>query len=174
MRKPPRSGHKGGAHDCATCNHPDREAIETALAARTPSLKVLSGIYGMDGSSLSRHRTHHMIGRVVAIHSLPADATQLAHMEAQAARLEVLVSEAERRGHSEQVVALFRELRITREKIAAGRGELNGPPATTIDIQKSKEWAAIRAVIWEELAPHPALRVAIGKRLLALDAKEKT
>jgi hypothetical protein len=178
VRKAPPIGRKGGGHACAVCNHAEREQIEVTLVTPVPFghplLRTLSAKYGMSPASLSRHRSHHMGAKYTVVHpALPVDATTLQHLESAAARLESVIAEAERNGRVDQLVTLSRELRITRSDIAKAKGE-NGVVPAVVDLQRSAEWLAIRAVIYDVLAPHPALRVEIGKRLLELDGKKKT
>ena len=161
-------------HGCAVCFHEKRDEIDRELTARV-FLGKLSTKYGMSRASLSRHRTNHVSKALVALRpALPIDATTLQQLEDQARRVEAFFTAAEKDGHGDQLVNGSRELRLLREAIAKRRGELNGPPPAGVNIQRSEEWHAIRAIIWEVLEPHDDLRVAIGKRLLALDAKEKT
>jgi hypothetical protein len=168
-RKPLNGRPETRGYGCATCRHPKREEIEAALAARTPSLKVLSGRYGMDATSLSRHRSNHMAPSVAIHTTLPADASTLEQLEDQARRVEVFFAAAERAGHADQLVNWSRELRLLREAISKKRGEVNGPAVVTFfNIQHSEEWAAIREVIWRRLESHPPLRTAIAKDLMAL------
>lgn len=178
MRKAPPMGRKGGGHACAVCNHAEREQIEIALITPVPFghplLRTLSKKYGMSPASLSRHRSHHMSTGFAVIHAaVPADASTLKHLEDQAARVAAFFAEAERNGRPDQLANLSRELRLLRSDIAKARGE-NGPPPAVVDLQRSAEWLAIRTVIFEVLAPHPKLRVALGKRLLALDARSES
>jgi hypothetical protein len=178
VRPAPAYNRKGGGHACSVCNHPEREAIDIALltpkrAQNEPQLTILSTRYGLGIAALSRHRTNHIVikGHAIVRPSLPADASQLQHLEAQAARLETSIAQAEKAGRFEQIVTGSRELRITREAIAKAKGEQNGHAAVVVDLQRSKEWLAIRAVLWEVLEPYDKLRAEIGRRLLALDVK---
>jgi hypothetical protein len=173
QRNAPRDGHKTETrgHGCACCNHQEREAIDYELVARTP-LSKLSARFGMSEASLSRHRTNHISKALVAIRpTLPEDASQLQHLEAQAARLETSIAQAEKAGRFEQLVTGSRELRITREAIAKAKGEANGHAAAVVDLQRTPEWLAIRQVVFDVLEPHPKLRVELAKRLLALDGR---
>lgn len=53
------------ARPCSTCNHPDRAAVEIALANGV-ACRVLGLKYGLDPSQLSRHKTNHMGDELVA------------------------------------------------------------------------------------------------------------
>ena len=140
-----------------------------------PLLTVLAKKYGVGTSSLSRHRSHHLSKMFAVVHAaVPADASTLQHLEAQAAQVSALVAQAQREGRAEQVFAGSRELRLLREAIAKAKGETNGAAPAVIDLQRSKEWLAIRQVVWEVLAPHPKIRAELGKRLLALDAEARS
>lgn len=43
---------------CKTCHHPQSQAIDLALLARTHTLEALSAVYGLTISSLFRHKKH--------------------------------------------------------------------------------------------------------------------
>ena len=156
-------------YGCAVCHHEKRTEIDAELVARA-ALRPLAKRYGMSTASLSRHRSNHLSNGFAVIHpTVAADAPTLKHLEGQAARIEALITKAERDGRPSIELAGSRELRLLREGIARARGESNGQPPTVIDIQRSAEWIAIRTVIYEVLAPHPDLRRRIADGLLALD-----
>src|SRR5579863_4575342 len=48
------------ARHCSVCNHPQRKAIEIALAAGKLSFRAISNRFGMSAASVLRHKGSHL------------------------------------------------------------------------------------------------------------------
>lgn len=45
---------------CKACNHPDRAALDTALAEGTSSFRTIADRFGLSGTGLKRHKAEHL------------------------------------------------------------------------------------------------------------------
>ncbi|MHB1798195.1 MAG: hypothetical protein ACYCUI_07820 [Vulcanimicrobiaceae bacterium] len=81
----------GAGPRCTVCDHPQRNAIDVALAAR--SLRDVEGQYGTPKSALQRHKARHLgpaVARVVAAREKDAERSATRTLET----LEHLLGEA--------------------------------------------------------------------------------
>jgi hypothetical protein len=153
----------GGRGHCATCEHPEREAIERALIAGTP-LRELSRRYGMHRNSLSAHAHNHL-----------GPAIQTAKKEREQAgprsvlvRLEKLAQtvEAALYGADTLPVPLVRELRATLEVVGRITGELRDQPQLNLVLTQSPAWeqfAGFLLAVLEEHAPPELYRRVLAE-----------
>ena len=160
---------RGGRGLCAACAHSDQATINSELAAGS-SLRSLSARFGISRPALKAHKTNHLSPALVALHKAEGAETVLEQLRDLVSRARRFLETAEVMGNSSQGLAAIRELRETLLVVARATGELE--PArvvTAIDIQRSKEWGAIRTVVMDVLRHHPQLKLQIADRLQRLD-----
>ena len=151
---------------CTICTHPQREAIDAALAVGEPNRRIAAQ-YGLSEASVRRHKAEH----------LPAHLTQAQQAQdvAQAddllAQLEALRRDAGRIGAKAERVSEFspallacREQARIIELLLKVAGELAEGP--TVNILVSPEWVALRTVLLQALGPYPEARAAAARALL--------
>jgi hypothetical protein len=155
---------------CATCAHPECEAIDRALAAGNPSLRRLSASYGISTSALHRHRSKHLPGALVEVAPAETADSAPARLEQLLPRVERLLRKAERTGKPAQAVAAAREIRLGLELVGRLRGELRPDPAVQVNVLTSADWVGLRGVILAALDPHPAARIAVADAIGELEA----
>jgi transposase-like protein len=150
---------------CVTCAHPDREEIDRALVLGAASMRALARRFGMDRSSLARHRQAHVtpaLARVVAEREATGPRSALDRLE----ELHDLVHRHVHDSPESLPVPLVRELRAILDTIARIRGELDErPQVAVLNLGTNPEWVAIRHALRSALAPYPDARVAAGAAL---------
>lgn len=178
---PEQARHKGGAGKCATCFHPEVEAINQAIVSGIPMAKIAKQ-YGMAKSSLQAHKKNHLSPAYKAIQEGKAgrvasgDAPALDQLKALLPTLKNALHWAQGAQDANgnftvlpnvsQVLAAVRELRATIELLAKITGELDDRPTTVINILTTEAWLQTRRNIIEALQPFPEARLAVANRLM--------
>ena len=183
---PEKAQNKGGRGKCATCSHPDVQAINEAIVAGIPMYKIARQ-YGMAESSLKAHKKNHLNPAYKAIQDAKAtrttsgDAPALEQLKALLPTLQNALHWAQGAQDANgnfkvlpnvsQTLAAVRELRATIELLAKITGELDDRPTTVINILTTEAWLQARRAIAEALVPYPDARLAVANRLMLLEGK---
>ena len=154
---------------CTVCHHPERPAIDLAIVRGEP-LRGLGASSGLTASALFRHRSRH----------LPVALLTSAHA-AEIARADDLVEAVRTLGqHAVDVLATAEstgDLRTALAGIREARGCISllarllaqRDAAPTVALLTSPEWIALRAVVFEALAPYPEAGLALAFALAKVE-----
>ncbi len=155
---------------CQTCQHADRAAIDRELAANT-AIPALAALYRVSSDSLLRHKANHL-PKAVARAEAAKEATRGDDLLDQVNKLKgkavALLLKAEAAGDYRTALAGIREARACLELLLEVEGEINRAPQ--VNIIMSPEWARVRAVVVDALAPYPDARLAVAARLVDVEA----
>lgn len=151
---------------CQTCQHADVAAIDRELAANT-AIPALAALYRVSSDSLLRHKQNHL-PQAVARAEAAKEATRGDDLLDQVNKLKgkavSLLLKAEAAGDYRTALAGIREARACLELLLEVEGEINRAPQ--VNIIMSPEWARVRAVVVDALAPYPDARLAVAARLV--------
>jgi len=155
---------------CQTCQHADVAAIDRELATNT-AIPALAALYRVSTDSLLRHKQNHL-PQAVARAEAAKEATRGDDLLDQVNKLKgkavSLLLKAEAAGDYRTALAGIREARACLELLLEVEGELNRAPQVNIIL--SPEWARVRAVVVDALAPYPDARLAVAARLVDVEA----
>lgn len=154
---------------CSICTHPQREAINEALATGAPNRRVAAQ-YGVTESAIRRHKASGHISKKLTKAAMAherLDATKLLEI------MEKLLGEA---------IQTLKDAKVSRDdrtRLAAintaanlGRtllevtGELKNAP--TINILLSPQWIQIRSVVLTSLEDYPEAKVKLVEALSSI------
>lgn len=170
---PGRGGAVGRA--CSVCEHPDRDAIDEAIATGALSNRAISNRFGPSASAVGRHGRAHVSPAIEAV-VVEREAERLGglveRIEALIGRVEKLIADAEAGRKPGQVLAGVAEARRLLELLGKATGELKETPALAINVLASPEFIQAQRAIVEALAPYPDARIAVSEALQALPAPE--
>jgi len=156
---------------CTICTHPKREALERALIALEPNLRVAKR-YKVSETAIRRHKEAHLFA-VLARSEKARDALRLDRLLERVAYLDGLVdsvfTQAETAKDPGLTLKGVREGRGNLELLAQLLGELQAGAVVNITLATSAEWVALREKIVAVLEPFPVARSALIDAL-----KEKT
>ena len=156
---------------CTICTHPEREAIDQALAAGQP-LRGLSAIYRVSEDALGRHKANHLpltlAKATEAAEAARADDLLAQVMDLQERTLQAL-EKAEKTGRLPVVLKAVREARENLKLLAQLTGELQEQQTTVNVLVASPEWLRTRRLLMEALEPYPEARAAVARALLEVD-----
>lgn len=113
---------------CIVCDHPDRETIEAALRAGSPSLRVLEKRFGINKTSLHRHQHHGDVSKA------RANVGQIEKIDEQIKRLKKAETLARKRKDTATALSIAKELRnwftlrVKAEAVQSLDSEKNEPP----------------------------------------------
>lgn len=152
---------------CTVCSHPEREAIDRALAEGV-AFPALVAEHGVSKDALSRHKTRHLPAVLVKA----AEAEEVARADdllsevrgLQARTLSILEA-AEATREYRTALSAIREARSNLELLAKLVGELDESPTVNVLIAESVQVAILSA-----LEPHPQAKRAVAESLAALEA----
>ncbi len=155
---------------CATCQSEHLEAINRELAANT-AIPAIAALYRVSTDSLLRHKANHLPAAIAKAHA----ATEVSRGDElldEVGKLKnkaiSLLLAAERAGDIRTALSGIREARSCLELLLEVEGELNRAPQ--VNIVLSPEWARVRAVVVDALAPYPDARLAVAARLVDVEA----
>jgi hypothetical protein len=152
---------------CSICAHPDKEAIDRALAAGEAAAKIAGRYRTIDERAIRRHRSNHLPEKLVKAQEQEDVRQALDVVKTLRVINDVSLSILkEARASSDPGLALRAIDRIQRqiELQAKLLGELDD--AQTVNILLSPQWLEIRTAIVEVLAPYPEARSAVAERLM--------
>jgi len=150
---------------CATCEHPEREAIDRALVGGA-SNRLLASLYGVSEAAVRRHKANHLPARLVVAQAAEEVAQAdglLEQVRDLQGRALAILAKAEAAGDLRAALGAIREARSNLELIGEVTRELDR--AGTINLELSPEWVQLRGVIVAALAPHPAALDSVRRAL---------
>ena len=154
---------------CSVCTHPDRPAIDQALAGGKP-LRETSALFRVSEDALWRHREDHLPATLAkaaeAAEAARAD-DLLAEVRDLKARALGILDTAEAAGDLRAAVAAIREARGCIELLAELAHELDRRPV--LNVLLLPEWLQVRSALLEALQPYPEARTAVVARLETLN-----
>lgn len=155
---------------CTVCRHPQRPAIEAALVTGVSYRNIVEQ-YGVSLGALTRHKTDHLPAALVQAQQ----AEEVAHadslldqVQTMQARTLVILQQAEQAGALGIALGAIREARGNLELLAKLTKQLDERPV--VNVLLAPEWLVVRAALLDALQPHPAARVAVAERLVALES----
>lgn len=155
---------------CTVCSHPDRPAIDKAIAAGE-TLRGLSRKHSVSEDALTRHKAEHLPATVVKAQ----EAQDVRHAldvvgQLKAINRVCLAVLKDARTARDGDLALKAVDRIQRQIELQAKliGQLDERPV--VNILVTPEWMQVRSAIFEALAQHPAARVAVAEHLTRLEA----
>jgi hypothetical protein len=156
------------ARACTVCTHPDRAAIDTAIAAGS-SARDIGASFRVSEDAVARHKGQHLRLRLMEARNVAEEADRvqaldvLAQLRAiNAASLGVL-KEARQSGDGELVLKAVNRVQRQIELQAKLLGDLDESPKVNVLVMP--EWVALRGRLLAALAPYPAARLALAEVL---------
>lgn len=153
---------------CTICTHPQRAEIDRELAEGR-SIRDIARRYSVSRPSLHRHRTHvqDAVQRAVEAKAVQVGASVLDRIRELNREARSLLEEARSKGRYAAAVQAIGAATRLLELEAKLLGELDERPSVQVALVASPEWARLRAVVLEALAPYPEARAALVERLEA-------
>ncbi len=154
---------------CTVCKHPEREAIDQALAASGDPYRTISDRYGVSKTALLRHHGTHLPEELVKAQEAEEVARAdrlLGEIIGLKGRALGILDKAEAAREYRPAVAAIREARGCIELLAKLAGELQ--ETTSVNIVILPEWHRVRETVLEALFPYPEARAAAAEALTAL------
>ena len=156
---------------CTVCSHPEREAINEALAAQHSLRGIARKYFGSVKAedALARHKADH----VPAVLVKAAQAREIAHADhllEEANRLYQVATAIMEQHQADKPDTALRTIQTAgRLLVLPGEllGELNRTPQ--VHLYLSAEWLQVRAVVLQALAPFPEARAATAQALLQME-----
>jgi hypothetical protein len=155
---------------CTVCTHPERRAIDLALAVGTAK-RELSALFRVSEDAITRHAATHLPATVVKAQEVE-DVRQALDVVQQlkainAASREILTA-ARKSGDGELALKAIDRIFKQIELQAKLLGELE--QEGTVSILLAPEWVQVRALVLTALAPYPEARGAVAANLAKLEA----
>ena len=155
---------------CTICEHPEREAIDSALVGDASNRSVAS-LYDVSEAAVRRHKGNHLPAKLVmaekAQEVAQADSLLEQVRDLQGRALAIL-DQAEMSGDLRTALGAIREARGNLELLAKLLGELSDAPQVNLNV--SPEWLQIRAVIVTALEPHPEAKNSVLRAIRSVDS----
>lgn len=151
---------------CTICTHPRREEIDRALV-EGEAFRNIAQHFGVSPYSLHRHRTHiqDAIQQASAARAVEVGVSVLDRIRELNREARSLLEEARSKGRYAAAVQAIGAATRLLELEAKLLGELDERPSVQVALVASPEWARLRAVVLEALAPYPEARAALVERL---------
>jgi adenine-specific DNA methylase len=145
---------------CASCEHPQRAAIDRALASGA-SNRATASLYGVSESAVRRHKANHLPATLAKAYEAE-EASHAGDLLRQVRALQDktlnILLRAEGSGELRTAVSAVREARRNVELLARLSGEIDERP---VNVLISPEWIALRTVIVGALEPYSDARGAV-------------
>jgi hypothetical protein len=154
---------------CSICQHPDRPAIDMALANHKP-FRDISCRFSVGRMAVLRHHDDHLpelLTKAQAAEETARADDLLEQLRALRTKSLQLMLAAEKAGDLRTALAGIREARACVELLAEMVQAIDRRP--TLNLLVAPEWLATRAALLEALGPYPEARGAVAARLLALE-----
>ncbi len=154
---------------CTICHHPERDAIDTALAGGIAQSEIIAK-KRVSKDAVSRHRAAHLPARLAKAKEAQDIAVAddlLAQLKDLRRKAFAILLAAEEAGDLRTALLAIREARACLETLLELEGELNRRPQINLSI--SAEWVEVRAVLLSALAPYPEARGAVAQALLEVE-----
>jgi hypothetical protein len=159
---------------CSICVHPDRAAIDQALATRDPYRNIAER-FGVSAPALSRHRKKHLTAAMDAARKAEegqAVATALdirAEIRGLVVKAREILEGEESKADGRLSLMAIREIRATLELLARLEGQLDTrAQVNVVNIIEHPDWITLRVEISQTLEPFPDALEALLARLEAL------
>jgi hypothetical protein len=155
---------------CTVCRHPDRAAIDRAIVAGE-ALRNIAERVSLSVTALHRHKSDHLPAALVAAKAADDTGRALDVIgQLQTINRVAFGILKEARDARDGATALKAIDRIQKqiELQAKLLGDLDERPV--VNVLLTPEWATVRAVIVEALAPYRDARIAVAERLATVEA----
>ncbi|WP_454115475.1 hypothetical protein [Microbacterium lacticum] len=158
---------------CKVCTHPEREAIDAAIATGLSNVQA-GARWGISKDSVRRHRDSHLSTALQAVATQretagamkAADRAELLYQKATA-----VLDAATAEGKASLSLAAVRELRGIVELLAKLSGELDErPQVQVLTLAVSPEWLSVRGVLLDALGPFPEAAAAVAVALAEVES----
>lgn len=172
---------------CTVCTHPQRKTIDRALVLKRQTQTAIAESFGLNVFAVRRHRDNHLPAEKRRVVYAEAKEEQAAVENANAAevvqtdrldvitsltrlsaRVDRLVTQAEKEGAADVALKGMAELRRQIELAARILGDLDASASTTVIVPQHPEWLRVRDILFSVLDRHPAARadfIATAKEL---------
>ncbi len=151
---------------CTVCSHPDREAIDQALAGGSDNATVATA-HGLKKDAVRRHRHNHLSAalKAVATRRERAGARKAVdRLEELHVRATALLDTAETEGNMTMTLGAVKELRGLVKDLARLTGEYDDKPTVNVlNVATSPEWVQLRGAILAALEPFPDAAAAVAR-----------
>ena len=150
---------------CTICTHPERDAINTALASQEP-YRVIAQRYAASPDAVYRHKIDHLPAKLAQAEAAKETALAddlLGQVKALRNKAISILGKAEAAGDLRTALLGIREARACVELLLEVEGELHRQPVVNVLI--APEWLELRTVILQSLAPFPDARAALARTL---------
>jgi hypothetical protein len=150
---------------CATCEHPEREAIDRALVGGA-SNRATASLYDLSEAAVRRHRTNHLAAKLVMAQAAEEVAQAdglLEQVRDLQGRALAILGKAEAAGDLRAALGAIRECRSNLELIGEVTRELDR--AGTVNLELTVEWQEIKAVLVNTLSSYPDAKQAVFNAL---------
>jgi hypothetical protein len=158
---------------CTICQHPDREAIDKALADPKQSIRGIARTYCGSVNAedaLSRHKAEHLPATLAKAQEARevsiADDLLLQVKNLRNKAISILLK-AENAGDLRTALLGIREARACIELLLEVEGELKRNP--TINILIAPEWLSLRSALLVALHPYPEARRSVVEALTGVE-----
>lgn len=156
------------ARPCTICTHPQREAIDRALAAGTESNVAIAAKFGVTERSLRRHAETHLPKALVKAQEA-REVAQADDLLAQVKRLQIVTMNILRIAYDAQdlrtALQAVGQARQNLELVGRIVGELEAERVQVAVLVQSPDWQRVRGMILDALAPYPDARLAVVEAL---------
>ena len=153
---------------CTICNHPEREAIETAIVAGI-SNRSIALQFGTSHMAVQRHATDHIQQEIKNSQAAQEEARGLDIVK-QLKEINDITREIlkQSRGISTHEITLKAVARVEKQLELQAKllGAIDDRP---VNIYITPEWIAIRTVIVQALKPYPDARRAVAAALAQME-----
>jgi len=155
---------------CSVCADSRRADIDKALVGGVAVDEISRRYPPLSATAIRRHRAH--LPATLAKAEAAAEVSRADQLLDEVGKLKnkaiSLLLAAERAGDIRTALSGIREARSCLELLLEVEGELNRAPQ--VNIVLSPEWARVRAVVVDALAPYPDARLAVAARLVDVEA----
>jgi hypothetical protein len=157
---------------CTICTHPERDAIDKALAAHESFRGISRKFFGsaIAEDALSRHKAEHLpttLSKAQEVKAVAQADDLLAQLKGLRNKAVAILLKAEQAGDLRTALLAIREARACLETLLEVEGELNRRPE--VHLHLSAEWVQVRAVLLTALGPYPEARAAVAQSLLEVE-----
>ena len=148
---------------CQTCSSPAIREVDAAFQAGK-SAKSIATTYGLDYSSVRRHRSKGHINETVAP-GKPARASEISSDSA-LAKLLAMIEDLEGRDTTEMGTSTFVDLINARRQAYKDLAALQGPAAPVkVDLSITDEWIGLREFVYAALLAVPGAVEALNEAI---------
>ncbi len=157
---------------CTICTHPQREAIDRALAAGSVSNREIATLYDVIETSLRRHKEKHLPAALAKAQEA-REVAQADDLLAQMKRLQIVTMNILKIAYEAQdlrtALQAVSQARQNLELVGRIVGELEAERVQVAVLVQSPDWQRVRGVILDALAPYPDARIAVAEALRNVD-----